>query len=83
MLEDDPEIQVVGEAANGQKAVAMARALTPRVIVMDMAMPGLNGVQATREILNHNPEVAVLILSMYSWESMCPTPWPPAQGATC
>ena len=69
MLEDDPEIQVVGEAANGQEVVAMARALTPRVIVMDMAMPGLNGVQATREILNHNPEVAVLILSMYSGES--------------
>jgi len=61
--------EVVGEAANGQEAVAMARALTPRVIVMDMAMPGLNGVQATREILNHNPEVAVLILSMYSGES--------------
>jgi len=47
ILEDDPEIQVIGEAANGQKAVGMACALRPRVIVMDMAMPGLDGVQAT------------------------------------
>lgn len=69
MLEDDPEIRVVGEATNGQEAIKLARELRPRVIVMDMAMPGLDGVQATREILKHEPEIAVLILSMYSDEN--------------
>jgi DNA-binding NarL/FixJ family response regulator len=69
MLEDDPEIRVVGEATNGQEAIKLAQELHPRVIVMDMAMPGLDGVQATREILKHQPQIAVLILSMYSDEN--------------
>src|ERR1039458_373325 len=66
MLEDDPEIRVVGEATNGQEAIKLAQELHPRVIVMDLAMPGLDGVQATREILKNAPDTAVLILSMYS-----------------
>jgi DNA-binding NarL/FixJ family response regulator len=69
ILEDDPEIQVVDEAANGQEAIRLARQLHPHVIVMDMAMPGLDGVQATREILKDKPDMAVLILSMYSEEN--------------
>ena len=69
MLEDDPEIRVVGEATNGQEAIKLAQELHPRVIVMDMAMPGLDGVQATREILKHRPDTAVMILSMYSEEN--------------
>ena len=69
ILEDDPEIRVVGEASNGQEAIKLAQELHPRVIVMDMAMPGLDGVQATREILKHSPDIAVLILSMYSEEN--------------
>src|SRR5450755_1678320 len=69
MLEDDPGIRVVGEATNGQEAIKQAEALRPRVIVMDMAMPGLDGVQATREILRNHPETAILILSMYSEEN--------------
>ena len=69
ILEDDPEIRVVDEAANGEDAVRLARQLHPRVIVMDMAMPGLDGVQATREIVKHEPDAAVLILSMYSEEN--------------
>jgi DNA-binding NarL/FixJ family response regulator len=69
ILEDDPEIRVVGEAANGQEAIRLARQLRPRVIVMDMAMPGLDGVQATREILKDAPDIAILILSMYSEEN--------------
>jgi DNA-binding NarL/FixJ family response regulator len=68
ILEDDAKIRVVGEAANGQQAVQLAIELHPRVIVMDMAMPGLDGVQATREIVKHAPDIAVLILSMYSEE---------------
>ncbi|MGA2738336.1 MAG: response regulator transcription factor [Bryobacteraceae bacterium] len=69
ILEDDPEIRVVDEAANGQEAIRLARQLHPQVIVMDMAMPGLDGVQATREIVKHEPDIAVLILSMYSEEN--------------
>jgi DNA-binding NarL/FixJ family response regulator len=69
ILEDDPEIRVVDEAANGQEAIRLARQLHPQVIVMDMAMPGLDGVQATREIVKDQPDIAVLILSMYSDEN--------------
>jgi DNA-binding NarL/FixJ family response regulator len=69
ILEDDPAIRVVDEAANGQEAIRLARLLHPQVIVMDMAMPGLDGVQATREIVKDQPDIAVLILSMYSEEN--------------
>jgi DNA-binding NarL/FixJ family response regulator len=69
ILEDDPEIRVVDEAANGTDAIRLARQLHPQVIVMDMAMPGLDGVQATREIVKAQPDIAVLILSMYSEEN--------------
>jgi DNA-binding NarL/FixJ family response regulator len=66
ILEDDPGIKVVGEAGTGYDAVEMAAKLAPRVVVMDMSMPGLDGVQATREILKKAPLTAILILSMYS-----------------
>lgn len=66
MLEDDPGIRVAGEAADGAGAVRLARELQPQVIVMDMAMPGLNGTQACIEILREQPKIAILILSMYS-----------------
>src|SRR5438270_7024254 len=65
LLEDEPGIQVVGEACDGVQAVELARALRPDVIVMDMAMPGLNGNQATIEIRKFLPGVGVVILSMY------------------
>jgi DNA-binding NarL/FixJ family response regulator len=66
MLEDDPEIDVVGEAANGPAAIEAALQLQPDVVVMDLAMPELDGIQATAQILKHRPATAVLILSMYS-----------------
>jgi DNA-binding NarL/FixJ family response regulator len=69
MLEDDPSIRVVGEACDGSEAVALAKSMQPDVVVMDMAMPGLNGVQATIEITRQAPRVAVLMLSMYSEEA--------------
>jgi DNA-binding NarL/FixJ family response regulator len=65
LLEDEPGITVVGEACDGVQAVELARELRPDVIVMDMAMPGLNGNQATIEILKFLPGVGVVILSMY------------------
>jgi DNA-binding NarL/FixJ family response regulator len=69
ILEDDPELRVVGEAADGVEAVKLAQELKPRVIVMDMAMPGLNGMQASIEILKVMPHTAILMLSMYSEEN--------------
>lgn len=66
LLEDAPEIEVVGEAANGSVAIELALQLKPQVVVMDMAMPELDGIQATVQILRHLPETGILILSMYS-----------------
>lgn len=69
ILEDDPDIRVIGEASNGLEAIQLARELHPQVIVMDMSMPELDGVQATREITKQEPAPAVMILSMYSDEN--------------
>jgi len=70
MLEDDDEIQVVGEAANGDEAIALARTLKPAVVVMDVAMPGTNGLAASKAILAENSSIAVLMLSMHSEETL-------------
>jgi DNA-binding NarL/FixJ family response regulator len=66
MLEDDQSIEVVGEASNGDEAIALTKQLKPAVVVMDCAMPGTSGLVATRKILGENPKVAVLMLSMHS-----------------
>ena len=66
MLEDDPDIQVVGEASDGHDAVRAAERLRPDVVVMDFALPSMNGAVATRNILKTNPDMRVLILSMHS-----------------
>lgn len=66
MLEDDPEIEVSAEASDGDEAVQLAGKLHPRVVVMDCAMPGLSGMDATRQIRDRWPEIAVLMLSMHS-----------------
>jgi DNA-binding NarL/FixJ family response regulator len=66
ILEDDSFIRVVGEASNGLEALEMAQKLHPKVVVMDLAMPELDGVQATKEILKHAPGTAVLVLSMHA-----------------
>ena len=69
LLERQPDLEVVGEAADGREAVDMAAAGKPNVVVMDVAMPRLNGVEATRQIVTRNPETSVVILSMHSDES--------------
>lgn len=66
LLEDDRGIAVVGEASTGDEAVALAASLAPRVVVMDCAMPGMNGIVAMRHILAASPGIAVLILSMHA-----------------
>jgi DNA-binding NarL/FixJ family response regulator len=66
MLEDEPDIQVVGEAGDGDEAIQLARELKPQVVVMDCALPKTNGLDATRQILDDHPGTAVLMLSMHS-----------------
>lgn len=66
MLEDDPEIEIVGEAGDGNEAVQLVSDLKPRVVVMDFALPSMNGAVATRLIHKAAPDVAVLVLSMHA-----------------
>jgi len=66
LLLADKEIDVVGQARNGREAVAMAVALRPDIVVMDIAMPLLNGLEATKQILERDPGIKVLILSAHS-----------------
>ena len=66
MLEDEEDISVKGEASDGEEAIRLARALKPDVIVMDCALPRVNGLVATRKILQNDPKAAVLMLSMHS-----------------
>lgn len=66
LLEKQDDIQVVAEADNGRDAVRLARELKPTVVVMDVSMPDLNGVEATRQILKRRPEVKIVALSMHS-----------------
>jgi two-component system response regulator NreC len=68
LLEDEPDMVVIGEAEDGRMAVRMASQLEPDVILMDIAMPLLNGLEATRQIKQCCPNVKVLILSMYENE---------------
>ncbi len=70
MLEDDPEIAVVGEASSGDEAVTRFAELKPDVVVMDSAMPGLSGIAATRKILASTPKARVLMLSMHAEETL-------------
>jgi DNA-binding NarL/FixJ family response regulator len=69
ILEDEPDLSVVGEAGDGNEAVRLARELKPKVIVMDCALPGASGLIATRKILESEPSQVVLMLSMHSEET--------------
>jgi two-component system, NarL family, response regulator NreC len=69
LLEREPAFSVVGEAADGRAAVQMVEQLAPDVVVMDIAMPNLNGIEAAARIAEAHPRTAVVILSMHSDES--------------
>src|SRR5690349_20319328 len=66
LINEAPDIEVIAEAENGRQAVGLARTLQPAVILMDVAMPLLNGVEATRQILAGSRTAKVLILTSYS-----------------
>jgi len=69
LLERQPNLEVVGEAEDGRQTVELASSRVPDVVVMDIAMPNLNGVEATRRMVSKQPTISVVILSMYSDES--------------
>jgi two-component system response regulator NreC len=66
LLEAEPDMEVIGEADNGRKVLRQAQELLPDVIIMDLSMPELNGIEATRQILSEVPETKVVALSMHS-----------------
>lgn len=68
ILKHSEEFHVVGESENGSDAVQMCKRLRPQIVLMDIGLPGLNGIEATTEILRHTPETKVVILSMYDDE---------------
>jgi DNA-binding NarL/FixJ family response regulator len=70
ILEDEPSLDVVGEASDGLEAVQLAEQLHPNVIVMDCALPQINGIEATRRILAKYPDTAILMLSMHSEDTL-------------
>jgi DNA-binding NarL/FixJ family response regulator len=68
LLESVPEFEVVGEAATGEETVARAAELQPDVVLMDLQMPGGNGIEATRRILQESPTVRVLVVTLFEDE---------------
>ena len=69
VLERQGDFAVIGEASDGREVIVMAERLTPHVVIMDIAMPLLNGIEAAKRISGNHPEIAVLILSMHSDEA--------------
>jgi DNA-binding NarL/FixJ family response regulator len=68
LLSDEPDLEVVGEADNGREALQAVMELQPNLVLMDISMPGLNGIEATRQIRQRHPEVKVIVLSMHANE---------------
>jgi DNA-binding NarL/FixJ family response regulator len=65
LLGNVPDIQVLGEAATGEEVIARALEWVPDVILMDLKMPGLNGIEATRQIIQKHPEIGILVITMF------------------
>jgi len=65
MLEEMPDVEVVGEAATGREAVEQACTLVPDVVLMDIKMPEITGIEATRQVLQENPHIGIILVTMY------------------
>jgi two-component system response regulator NreC len=66
LMEGEPEMRVVGEAEDCRTTMELIQELSPQVVIMDISLPDLNGVEATRLILSHHPQIKVIALSMHS-----------------
>jgi len=66
LLEEQPDVEVIGEAVDGEDAITLSHRLKPDIIVMDVNMPGIDGIVATRQIAQELPEIKIVALSMYS-----------------
>ncbi|MCU0530678.1 MAG: response regulator transcription factor [Syntrophales bacterium] len=66
LINAEPGMEVVGEAVDGREAVEMARRLSPDVVIMDISMPGMNGIEAMRHLIRDNAGIKVIMLSMYA-----------------
>jgi two-component system response regulator NreC len=66
LIQKEPQFEVIAEAKNGKSTVDLAKKLNPDVVVIDVSMPGLNGMEATIELLEHNPDIKVIALSVHS-----------------
>ena len=69
LLIEEESLEVIGQAANGEEAVTLTQKLNPDVVIMDIAMPRLNGIEATKKIKKISPQTAVLILSAFRYQS--------------
>jgi DNA-binding NarL/FixJ family response regulator len=69
LLESHPDLQIVGEATNGREAIALAEGLCPDIIVLDLVLPGMNGLEVLNRLRRQAPKVRVVILSMYAEEA--------------
>ncbi len=65
LLDNEPDIEIVGEATDGEEAVNKAKEIQPDIILMDITMPGMNGLEATTKIKENNPDIKILVLTMH------------------
>jgi DNA-binding NarL/FixJ family response regulator len=82
ILEVEPDLEVVGEAADGREALAEADRLRPDVVLMDVRMPEMNGIEATRRLLDGNDHTKVVMLTTSTWTSTSSRPFAPERAAS-